>query len=479
MQLLTRLLVLPLLLALAGCFVLVGSPSPAHAATKNAGIPGLTPYGGYLGNYLAPDGSRVYCIDSPLEWPSGETSGPSTVDSLVTTWGAELPASALRKLNYVLLGYGQTDDPVQAAAVAAFVNAYTSGWARDLGAGYAAGAWYLNGNATVTGVYDAIWADAEAHGDPGGSAVLHLDMTTPTEGSLTVTAWPSGATGTVVVAGAVRADTGESEFAAGDGFVVPLRGLPADDAREYAVSVEGRFSVATPAAASLLLYTTAGQQRTIRGGGPGSLEFAASARTSSIPLDFSPVITTEVETRSVEVGDPLVDQLRVALAEGSRPWRTGADGTPVDVLAEGVLYGPFADPPAEAPSVPADVPIAGREAVTLSGPGEYSTSGSAVAAEPGYYTWVWTVDAARQDAVGAAALPPGYLFVSPFGLPEETHWVSAPAPRLAATGTTTGGAPVGAGLAGSALVVGGALLALSRRGRAGILPARRRWALRE
>jgi hypothetical protein len=479
MRLLTRLLVLPLLLALAGCFVLLGSPAPAHAATKHAGIPDLTPYGGYLGNYLAPDGSRVYCIDSPLEWPSGETSGPSAVDSLVTTWGAELPAAALRKLNYVLLGYGQTDDPVQAAAVAAFVNAYTSGWARDLGAGYAAGAWYLNGNATVTGVYDAIWADAEAHGDPAGSAALQLDMATPTEGSLTVTASPSGATGTVVLAGAVRADTGESEFAVGDHEVVPLRGLPADDAREYTVSAEGRFTVTIPAGASLLLYTTGGQQRTIRGDGPGSLEFSAAARTSSIPLDFSPVITTEVETRSVEVGEPLVDRLRVALAEGSRPWRTGADGAPVDVVADGVLYGPFAEPPAEAPSAPADAPVAGREAVTLSGTGEYSTSGSVIADEPGYYTWVWTVDAARQDAVGAAALPPGYLFVSPFGLQEETHWVSAPAPRLAATGSTSAGLQAGAGVGGSALVVGGALLALSRRGRAGILTARGRWGLRE
>ena len=44
---------LALLLAVLG-LVLLGA-IPADAATKNAGIPGLTPYGGYLGNYLAPD----------------------------------------------------------------------------------------------------------------------------------------------------------------------------------------------------------------------------------------------------------------------------------------------------------------------------------------------------------------------------------------------------------------------------------------
>lgn len=461
MQLLTRLLLLPLILAIAGGLALVSTATPAHAASKNAGIPGLTPDGGYLGNYLAPDGFRVYCIDSPLPWPSGQTSAPVPIDTLTTTWGSTLSSAELRKLNYVLSTYGQTDDPVQAAAVAAYVNAYTSGWARDLGAGYAAGAWYLNGNATVTGVYDTIWSDAEANAVPSGSATLQLEMSTATDGSVAVAASPVDATGTLTLTGAVRADTGESSFPVGDGDVVPIRGLPADEVREYAISAEAAFTAATVAGPQLVLYTTADQQRTIRGGGPGSLEFAANAHTGAVPLDFSPVITTAVETRSVETGEPLVDRLTVGIADGSRPWRLRADGTPVSLVAEGVLYGPFAEEPAQAPTVPASAPVLARETVTITGPGEYTTSGTATASEPGYYTWVWSMDAARQDAVGAAALPPGYAFVSAFGLPDETHWVTAPPPRLAATGS----APelAGAGVAGIALLAWGALLAARSR----------------
>ncbi|MBN9240704.1 MAG: hypothetical protein BGO97_13405 [Micrococcales bacterium 70-64] len=268
------------LLVLLTLLLVLIAPVPAHAATKNAGIPGLTPYGGYLGNYLAPDGTRVYCIDSPLPWPSGDTSGPTTVDSLVTTWGDTVPSEQLARLNHVLTAYGQTDDPVQAAAVAAYVNAYTSGWARDLGAGYEAGAWYLNGDAAVLAVYDAIWADSEAYALRSGVATVVLDLDA---GTLVVDAQPVDATGTVTLAGAVRTDTGESAFPAVPGEVVPISGTPPDDADEYEVSARADFSLET-AAASVVLYTTPDQQRTIRGGAPGATMFSAEARgTATAP----------------------------------------------------------------------------------------------------------------------------------------------------------------------------------------------------
>ncbi|CAN5250686.1 hypothetical protein BH09ACT5_BH09ACT5_24680 [soil metagenome] len=453
---------LALVIAVLG-FVLLGlvplGAAPAQAATKSSGMPNLTPYGGYLGNYLAPDGAQVYCIDSPLPWPSGQTSGASTVDTVVTTWGSALPVEHLQKLNYVLLTYGQTADPVQAAAVAAFVNAYTSGWARDVGAGYAAGAWYLNGNATVTAVYDRIWADAEAHAVPAGSAALSIDLTGPTEGTLSVSAAPADATGTVTLAGAVRADTGESSFAVGAEETIPIRGLPSDESREYSISADAQFTAATPAAPTLNLYSTPDQQRTIRGTGPGSITFTATAHSELIPLDFTPAISTAVASPSAPVGEPLVDRLSVALADGSRPWRVRTDGTPVTLVADGVLYGPFAEPPAQSTAVPAGAPIAGRESLALDGPGDYATSGSTVAHEPGYYTWVWTIDAGQQDAAGAASLAADFVLVSPFGLPEETHSVQAAPPRLA----TTGSAPGGAGIAGTALLGTGVLLFAASR----------------
>ncbi|MBX3100019.1 MAG: hypothetical protein KF761_10620 [Salinibacterium sp.] len=429
-----RLLVL--VLAVLG-LVLVGA-IPANAATKHAGMPTLTPYGGYIGNYLAPDGFRVYCIDSPLPWPSGSTSGPSSVDSLVTTWGSTLSPTELRKLNYVLLTYGQTDDPVQAAAVAAFVNAYTSGWARDLGAGYAAGAWYLSGNVQVLSVYDVIWADAEAHADPRGTATVSLEMTDSMSGTVVVHASRATATGTLSLAGAVHADTGESVVAVTADDRIPIRGTPADDAREYVISAAATFTDSVPAAANLMLYFTPGQQRTIRGATTGDIQFSASTISSPIPMDFSPVLTTVVASASASPGTPLVDRITVGLAEGSRPWRLRADGSPVVLVADGVLYGPFSMPPAQSDDVPDSAPIAGVETVTIDGPGEYSSAGTITASAPGFYTWVWTIDSARQDSVGAASLPAEYRFASPFGLPEETLTISIPPRRLAATGNAPG-----------------------------------------
>ena len=423
---------LALVLAVLGLMLL--GAIPANAATKHAGVPGLTPYGGYIGNYLAPDGFRVYCIDSPLPWPSGATSGPSSVDSLVTTWGSTLSATELRKLNYVLLIYGQTDDPVQAAAVAAFVNAYTSGWARDLGAGYAAGAWYLNGNAQVLSVYDVVWADAEANADPRGSATVAVEMTDSTSGTVVVSASRATATGTVSLAGAVHAETGESVVSVTADERIPIRGIPADDARTYVIGAEATFTDSVPAAATLMLYSTPGQQRTIRGAASGEIQFSANAATDLLPLDFAPNFTTVVASASVSAGEQLVDRLTVGLAEGSRPWRLRADGTPIPLVADGVLYGPFTETPTQSDEVPDSAPVAGTQTVAISGLGEIASDGTITATAPGYYTWVWTIDAARQDAIGAAALPDEYFFRSAFGLPEETVTVTAPARRLASTG---------------------------------------------
>jgi hypothetical protein len=437
----------------------VADSTPAHAATKNAGIAGLTPDGGYLGNYLAPDGSRVYCIDSPLPWPSGATSGPTVVDEVITTWGEPLPRESLQRLNYVLLGYGQTDDPTQAAAVAAFVNAYTSGWARDLGAGYDAGVWYLNGDAGVIATYDAIWADAEANALPAYAAALRIEMTDESNGMLVVDVSHPDATGTVTLDGAVRADDGATEFSVGAADEVALRGVPSDESREYAIGASASFSAPTTAAPSLTLYVTDGQQRTVRGTASGTLQFASSTSTPGIPLDFAPVLSTRVTSELVDVGEPFVDIVTAALADGSRPWRVRSDGTAVPVVAEGVLYGPFAEPPVTGTSVPGDAVVAGRETLLLAGVGEYRSSGAFTAAEPGYYTWVWEIDAAAQDAAVQASLPVGYAFVSPFGLAEETHRVPVPQQRLAATGS----APQGVGAAGAALVATGVLTLIGVR----------------
>ena len=288
------------LAALAVAGALVATPAPAAAATKGAGVPGLTPYGGYLGNYLAPDGSYTYCIDSSLSWPSG----PTLVDSLTTTWGATVPPETLRKLNYVLLHYGQTDDGVQAAAVAAYVNAYTSGWARDLGPGYEAGAWYLNGNVMVTNVYDGLWAEAEGNAEPSGTASVAVEMADSTRGTVVVSSTRPDATGILQLDGAVSATTGEAEVEVLPDEEVEIRGTPAEGELQYAIAAEVSYSVPAPEA-SLRPYTTPDQQRTVSGGMPGTVAFAAAARTG--PLEARPrqvVIAAGTPTLAATGGSP-------------------------------------------------------------------------------------------------------------------------------------------------------------------------------
>jgi len=450
-------------LALLAGSALLDRPQRAAAATHGAGIANITPDGGYLGNFIAQDGSRGYCIDSLRDWPAGATTGPEVAGSLTTSWGAAIDAVTLQKLNFGLMRYGDTADPVQAAAVAAFVNAYTSERAHQVGAGHAAGSHYINGNADVAAVYDAIWADVEANAIPNPTAALSIEMSSDTAGAVRVTSTPAGVAGTLVLEGAVVAETGAQHAEVTDGSVIPIQGTPADDTGEYSVAASASFALETPASAAVLLYTTGDQQRLIRGSTPGEAEFAASASTAAIPLQFAPVVQTTVQSVTVAPGEPFVDVVTAAADEGSRPWRQRLDGSYLPVTAHGVLYGPFADTPARSSLPPADAPVAGEHTLVLSGPGEYRTEPTTMAVDPGYYTWVWTIDAALQDATTAASLPAGYRVASDFGIVEETHRVPAPvrpAPELARTSATSDGTAL---VALVLLVIGSGLGIVSRR----------------
>lgn len=453
---------LALVALLAVAAFALASPRAAQAAEMGAGLPGITPEGRDLGNFIAPDGSRVYCIDSTLEWASGATSEGQLVDALTTTWGEAVASPSIVKLNYGLLAYGQTSDPVQAAAVAAFVNAYTGSKAHELGPGYVAGAYYINGNAAVMAVYDAIWADVENTAVTQPIASLSIEMNDARSGIVRVAATPAGATATLALHGAVVAESGAESIAVGNGSSVAVRGMPSDDSAEYAISVEARFSATLPASSEVVLFTTGAQQRLIRGSGPGAVEFDAQAATAAIPLAFSPVIHTEVTSQTVAIGQPFVDRLTVTVAEGPLPWRQRLDGSFVPVVADGVLYGPFDSAPATSTLPPEGAPIAAREQLTLTGPGEYLSSASAIASGPGYYTWVWSIDATQQEPASAAALPRDYRFASEFGIVEETHLVPAPPVRPAEL-ARSGSEPAHTALVGIALLLLGVFTGIRHR----------------
>lgn len=400
----------------------LAAPS-AEAAVTGAGYSDITPYGGYLGNYIAPDGMRVYCMDSARDWPSGETDSGSIVNSVETQWGEWLSETVVRKLNYAMLTWGQTDDPTTAAAVSAYVYAYTSTVARNQGAGYAAGAHYINGNAAVSAAFDTVWNGTEARfagsEAPQAGVDVRLDGA---DGSVRVSVTPASAQGTLTLEGAVVAGTSDTQIGVTNGSLVPIRAVVADGVAEASVAASVTFSVKDGAGSSLVVYNTGSQQRTLRGAFHEEHTATASDRAVS-SLAFSPVAQTTVASRYVETGQPFVDGVTVSLTPDSPEWRVLADGSRMPVVAVGMLYGPFAQQPAVSDVPPEGVPVVGSEKITLTGPGDYTSPGALVAPAPGFYTWVWRIDAADQPETMAAMLPSGYSFVDQFGLIAESHVV--------------------------------------------------------
>lgn len=263
--------------------------APVTAATTGAGVSGITPYGGYLGNYIAPDGTRVYCIDASLDWPSGPTGPGVRVDTVATSWGDPIEATALRKLNFALLTWGQTADPTLAAAVSAYLYAYTSGYARTHGPGYAAGAHYINGDASVLAVFDSVWTQTEtqfAGTQPTATVDVSLDGRT---GTVEVAVTPEEASAMLTLTGATVEGSDATSIAVTDGSTVAVRSTAPDGATTITVDATLEVELERGAAPELILYSTPGQQRTVRGGAPSVL--ATSARdsaTTELPLPSAP-----------------------------------------------------------------------------------------------------------------------------------------------------------------------------------------------
>jgi hypothetical protein len=294
MRLPLRLLIAPFVVFL-GIALLVASALlavPASAATTGAGISGITPYGGYLGNYIAPDGSRVYCIDSNRDWPSGTTGPGAETSTLATGWGEQLSAQTLQKFNYALNRYGQTADPVQAAAMNAYLYAYTSGYTRTHGASFDAGLHYIDGNVAVTASYSTIWNDVErlynAVPDPTAQVIIH--MSDPREGTVEVTTTPAGVPGTLTLSGAVVTANGASAIAVTGGTTVAIEGIPAKGATAYTIRADASFVVDIGPGPLVTVFETGSQQRTIREGGTVKVDVASSTQVA-VELPPPPVPT--------------------------------------------------------------------------------------------------------------------------------------------------------------------------------------------
>jgi hypothetical protein len=73
--------------------------------------------GGFIGNFLMPDGSVTYCLDLHHGPPTSHVYGePTRANYFVTSEGPTLTSSEVQALQHLMMLTGKTSDPVEAAA---------------------------------------------------------------------------------------------------------------------------------------------------------------------------------------------------------------------------------------------------------------------------------------------------------------------------------------------------------------------------
>jgi len=109
--------------------VTVGAPAASAASQEGIGHavePGQAGTGGrnWLGSYVV-GGQQVFCVSFQLKAPdTDEVYKPG--DELLTKWGTKLPADQAANISYLLLRYGDTKKPDEAAALAHLLHSWTS-----------------------------------------------------------------------------------------------------------------------------------------------------------------------------------------------------------------------------------------------------------------------------------------------------------------------------------------------------------------
>lgn len=439
-------LLLSLMLALIAAITgVAGVSQPAHAAGAwGAGGFGWSSNGTWLGNFIAADGTRVYCVDLHI---SGLGSGgdAGSLSSTITARGGDsgggtraLSGAELRMINYAITVHGQTADNVTGAAVAAYVWNFTST------NHYGNGAQYIGGPmaAEIHARYQQIKADTEARahlggGEGSGSFAFSIDPSNHYLGTMTVTTSPTNASGTVTLTNGVFADSGSpTRTGVRHGDIYPVLGVAPEDGSDYWISAAGAFTgQGTPTyGADVRLHSDA-PQRTAGPGtsSPGVVNFDVQGQdTTSRSSTFQPVVGTRVASVFVAESEPLVDVLTFSTApddaEVNNYWFQNLEGAYAPITAEATIYGPFLAQPLESDTVPVNAPIAAEGiSVTTSredGPTiEYTVDSGFSPTESGFYTWVWSITAAQQqqaDPNVQAYLPENYQFADRFGQVTET-----------------------------------------------------------
>lgn len=441
---------------------LLTPPAPAFAGTDGYGFRGGSGAGsGWLGSINTP-GGQGFCIDPAGVYPSGTTSYVGSVAFIQGTTSSTWPnhndtrsmsGTDLQRLNYALAKYTPgVDTNVEGAGLAAFV--YSVSMAGNLGAYGITDVYdYIRvrvpsaSRAAVTAQYEAIAADTNANYALGGAGTVNVDleMQSSYNGTVTVSISPTNLSGVVTLSGGTFAN-GSATATVVNGSVLDVTGTPLDsDIQKYAISALLTVVAQGAPLQQVSLWTTSSPsyaQRLITTSGRGTGATLTDFDEVDDPeILFSPVLSTEVESRFVAAGDTYVDTVSAGVAAGSEDWRQLTDGSYIPIIARGTLYGPFTDTPVEVADVPVGAPVLGTASVTLTGPGTYTVPGTIVATESGYATWVWTITAADQPLIFRDRLPDDYSFTDLFGRAAETHVVAmsvsastaANAPQVAIT----------------------------------------------
>jgi len=201
----------------------------------------------------------------------------------------------------------------------------------------------------------------------------------------------------------------------------------------FRVSAHADFTGSGGVAGAVHLWTTPGRQALATPGGPASSAFVADARDAvDRSALFAPVVTTRVASPTLVRGQRSIDTVTFAATSFVDPvsgarvenaWPSSTGG-PIAVTASGILYGPSPQPIAASATPPAGTPVAAHATVS-GGPGAHAATADTPATAGGYYTWVWTIDAADQDAATRALLPPAYRVADGFGVAAEGEFTPA------------------------------------------------------
>lgn len=444
---------LPLYVALAvlaGVLVALNpaASGPADAAERGVGF-GTWASGtryGYHGSMLV-DGVHTYCITPRLRLPVGPTTHHG-----ISSSAAGLSPRQLAGVNLLVTTYGQTDDPVQAAAVAWAVKAvanldgalHTYGYRGDSLAG--AIHWTFSGLAPeydlavqqrAVAYYEEALRVSEPVTSASGRVVFTTDAADHRVGTVRVEA-TAAARGSLSLVGAVFADTGKTTrdgVTAGTSYAILA--TPSAVGRPYSVSASGRFSAGI--AAAVRHYTTQGGQETAGPAGMVEFEVAGADAAPRVP-PFAPTITTQVPSRYT-TGGPYVDEVSFAVDEAT--WPRAEDGTYQPVHARAVVYRTETEPLRGSP-LPGDEAIAGTLELTTdaaTGPTvPYRVTSAWQMTEPGFYTAVWTLLGTDQSEPVALHTGVDYGWAEAFG--ERSQITVVPSIATEATREVAAGSPL-------------------------------------